>query len=310
MSSTTAMIDHIACLAQDEIQKTGEKMVKFGKQNVRRLSKYLDIVIGAARESGGQLWFRGHRSTTYMLTPGLYRNMRPIRSGLGMPVPPDFIGHSSATVYAYPNFQAMLLEFKRFATPHLQAMSRPPVDEFEWIFLMQHYGVRTRLLDWTTDPLIALYFATLGDGPGGKGGSDAAIYALDPAAVNKHTVDIDGVISLNMHSWGNFLEPNTPDADFPICVAPAHIDPRVIAQSSVFTLHGALLKRLDDYYPLRPHIAELVIEAKEIPGIRAELELLGYDRARVFPELSSIADRVLRAGEQAFERWDPNEGED
>ncbi|RYY26158.1 MAG: FRG domain-containing protein [Sphingomonadales bacterium] len=285
-------------------------MVKFAKPNARSLSKYLEVVIAAARESGGQLWFRGHRSTNYLLTPGLYRSTRPIRNGLGMPVPPDFVGHSSATVYAYPNFQAMLLEFKRFAAPHLQAMSRPPSDEFEWIFLMQHYGVRTRLLDWTTDPLIALYFATLGDGPGGKDAANAAIYAMDPASVNKKTVGIDGVISLNTHSWDHYLEPNTTEADFPICVAPAHIDPRVIAQSSVFTLHGALLRRLDDYDPLKPHIAELEIDAKAIPAIREELELLGYDRARVFPELSSIAERVLRVGEQAFERWDPKGDED
>lgn len=286
-------------------------MVEFASEPVSTLADFVDAIVTAAKAAGRPLWFRGHRSAAYQLVPGLYRSLRPIATAMGTPVPRDFRGQSSATVYAYPNFRAMLLEFKRFAAPHLQAMARPPADEFEWIFLMQHYGVRTRLLDWTTDPLIALYFATLGDGGGSpRHPLPATVFAMDPVAVNKQTVDIEGVISLNADSWDHYLERHTFDANFPICVAPAHIDPRVIAQSSVFTLHGALLARLDSYVPVQPHIAELEIDADAITAIRAELRLLGYDRARVFPELSTIAERVLQAGEQAFDRWEPEQDDD
>lgn len=70
-------------------------------------------------------------------------------------------------------------------------------------------------------------------------------------------------------------------------------------------MHGALLARLNSYVPVRPHIAELEIAADRVSSIREELALIGYDRARVFPELVTIAERVLRDGEQAFERWEP-----
>jgi type I restriction enzyme M protein len=74
----------------------------------------------------------------------------------------------------------MFERFKREAVLH--AYVRPQTD-WEWLCLAQHHGLPTRLLDWTVNPLVALYFAVWEDGPETV---DRAVFMFD----GEH-VDID-----------------------------------------------------------------------------------------------------------------------
>src|SRR5262245_49355448 len=79
------------------------------------------------------VWFRGHGNVAHTLLPSIARHA----NGLARE-------------------EMLLKRFKQNAFPFTH---RPPQEEWDWLFLMQHFGVPTRLLDWTESPLVGLYFA-------------------------------------------------------------------------------------------------------------------------------------------------------
>ena len=83
-------------------------------------------------------WFRGHSNSEYMLIPSVFR-------------PSEGTTNNSS----YYNEKKLLDEFIRC---HPEAKEKH-TDTIELLTYAQHYGLPTRLLDWSENLLVAVYFA-------------------------------------------------------------------------------------------------------------------------------------------------------
>lgn len=151
---------------------------------------------------------------------------------------------------------------------------------------MQHYGLHTRLLDWTQAPLVALYFAVEGSAD-----CDAAVFVLDANRLNTAQNHGPGML-LPVHPAASRLIAGAFRSDDPTpevaAILPPKIDYRMQQQRSAFTIHGDNTP-LDALDLSSEFLARIYISGTQRGSIRHQLTALGIDRAHLFPDLSNLA---------------------
>ncbi len=223
-----------------------------------------------------QPWFRGHGHASWSLEPGWYR-----LSGS--------VGGIGAEYYS----EATLLENFRLRAPTY--LERLPATDWEWLFLMQHYGLRTRLLDWTESSLIALYFAIRDN----AGDADAAVWAMNPWWLNRQTFGEYVLFPADAPRASGYA-PLRPGQELkgklPLAITPIHASQRIAAQRGVFTIHGTERTALDRLARRRrkdrPCLRRMVIPSAHVATIRRELAISGISESLIFPELSGLCREI------------------
>lgn len=292
-------------------------MIKENLYTIKSVSDYLEI-IKQLNEKEEELWFRGQSNASHRLIPSGLRDIKPIRDIRGNEITDGQYSISDGDTMAGIDLDNLLLEFKRKATSFLDYI---PQNDFEWLFIMQHYGAPTRLLDWTTNALVALYFSIpetysiqdepdyydsfeeeFMENPFSENGS--AIFIINPNKINKEMIGvkvngehktINKPINLteNAEQWKFYLKPMENEGAFsPICILSPHIDKRIRSQSGVFTLHGSNVWSLDYYTVLQPLIYKIFIPHKYIGSIKKELRQLGITPSFIFPDLTGLAKEL------------------
>jgi len=145
--------------------KKKPKLLSTWDQIVKHLGQYPSprLSFDSDGEVNNQAWiFRGVSNSAYPLEPSVERTAKN-----------GHIGWAALEV-------KVVAEFKSRARMHI-GPTLIPEDELTWLALMQHYGIPTRLLDFTLSPFVALYFAVR---HGGEKSTPARVWAMDSEAIN------------------------------------------------------------------------------------------------------------------------------
>ncbi|WDY56562.1 FRG domain-containing protein [Pseudomonas sp. PSKL.D1] len=280
----------------------------------RTLVEFVAIIDGLEADEPNSLWFRGQSNASHQLIPGALRNIHQSHDYLGREIDDSVVTISSGGTFSGPDSERMLQEFKQLARPFLE---QQPSNEFEWMFIAQHHGLPTRLLDWSTNALVALYFAAQGAlVRKGDGIAECerfeedhlseegfAVFSIEPSKINKKTVLTSRTIDIasNADAWDKYIDPMSKDTTtLPVCISAPHMTTRIRAQSGAFTLHGAQIPPLDYYTALQDLITKIFIPYTATRDILASLARMGINESFIYPSLDSIAKDIANAANHRY----------
>ena len=249
-----------------EAPATRTPPVRHPNRTVRTIAQLLKALRDHS-PGGDTIWFRGQANKDWSLVPSLGR-------------------------YSYDPARERAIG-DRFKQNAVQFLTHRP-DEWEWLFLMRHHWVPTRLLDWTESPLVALYFAVTEEE--GAVESDGMLWALLPKELNRFA-NVPGTPATQLPLFGfdevldNYLPSRVTREQSsrlpPVAGIALRESLRMQAQHSVFTVmhHDPTpIESLSD----RKHAWAYTIPAEAKPKLVKELRTLSISRLTLFPQLDNV----------------------
>ncbi|TDY23568.1 FRG domain-containing protein [Paraburkholderia sp. BL6665CI2N2] len=223
-----------------------------------------------AEVSRSHLWYRGHRSATWALKPTAFRDEH----------------ERQERNYVH-----------RFRCRAGTRYSRSPDYDNRalWLSLMQHYGLPTRLLDWSRSPMVAAYFALESYLYDSKLKPEtAAIWVLQAHTLNNLECNDEITPAIESQMVAPFLDPafdTTPENHKVLAVMASEHDLRMFVQQGCFTVHSDHTA-LDLRSNSQDYLTKLVIPTDAVESFSREIEVCGFRKGDIYPDLQHLADEL------------------
>jgi len=225
----------------------------------------------------GDLWFRGLNDKSLDLQPGI--TWRGVGERDENSMVAEFLNNSSSLSH-----ETSESSWQQYA-------------------LMQHYGLPTRLLDWTKSPLVALYFALCSDTK-----KDRMIWCIEPFQLNilaykantiftPDSMDEDDGVDMVSYLPTHLRENKSRAVPMsPIAIEQPFSNKRILAQQGCFTVHGNNNESINSLYDNKKpgDIYRFLIKENNTELLRDELFEIGIKEDTIFPDLSSLSERIIR----------------
>jgi hypothetical protein len=174
----------------------------------------------------------------------------------------------------------LLADFIRRGATHLLTL---PSDNWERLAVAQHHGVHTRLLDWTENPLAALWFA-IRAANGDVRREDVEVWAYNPAGECQRD---------QYHRVHGNCDPL--ELTEIVVYHPQQVSPRISAQKGCFTVHPW---KGEEFLPLRSSghgmVRSVQIRAAVLSDLWEELGKCGISESTMFPDLDGLARELCQ----------------
>ena len=236
---------------------------------ITNIHEGVDAAENATQKFDSLTWWRGHSAILdWNLVPSVYRR------GDG-----NHYGYESNIVARFaaraPSRSGDLPELGRWD---------------QWLVLMQHYGLPTRLLDWTESVLVAIYFAVREHQD-----KDGRLWAFSPHKLNQRQIGVSANVTPGHTQVRRlFLPPfdqNAQQHEEIVDFLPTEVDTRMILQQSGFTVHGTP-ESLDSLEYQDEILMKWDTPASAKRTLVAQLARLGIRESTLFPDLEHLAKEI------------------
>ncbi|AKA67559.1 FRG domain-containing protein [Clostridium scatologenes] len=296
--SSSVNIDNEKVEPVEKVEKEKEKVDQC-EGKIKTVEEYLNAIDSVYKKFWGEvqndstikynskIWYRGVRDQDYDMLPSISRNDLNV------------------------NYETIFLsKFKSKAIPYLGQSPSYPFSEgltgyWDWMFLMQHYGVPTRLMDWSEDALVALIFAINLDATPKELAKDPAVWCLNPIKLN------EAFKFNNLYPLGYI--PNVEEKEVyemfgpeqsgfvnrkPCAVYGPLNSPRIVAQKGVFTIfpYTNNMTEFDKLPDSSDYMEELIICKDSREDITEQLRKYGINYAQLFPEIEYVSKEIFEEG--------------